>query len=902
MAFRVISGPDAEKPRFRAIDASSKPSLVENITGGLATLNRAIPLVDEAADGLGAFIDTATDIATGKEVLTPKIGERTGHAAFKKRYNERRGRSKAASESFNERMPVTGNLLKGTGLAIQAAPTLFSGGLTAAPALAAAARPGAGLLTSTARKAAPVIANAAKSSVAAGLGAQVGGLAGEGSLEERVADANDATVPAMVVGAALPGAIAATGAVRRKAAGAGQKAGTAVARIANRATGGRVLDAETEAAKRMAQALKADGLGPQEVRVALEAWQKTGASAPTLMDLAGENTRALLRAASAKPGAARNAAVRYADEVASDIQDNAIARTRALLPDDSRNASQLAEELAETQGRLADDMYAGPYAAPAPVSPQVMDALSDEPGKAALRRARSAAVARRNLKQVEEIDALLNADAPLDMSQEARMARANAQGFTQDAYHGTPVAFTDDFDISRAGSSTDTHSRGAIFATDNPAVANTYAGRPDATPADLKRHLDSYNEHLRKIEERGLGEQAYRSVLEERDKIAAEIQANIEANVGANVRPLRLKAGDFLDNDANGQGWFDAIVPAKFRALSQGAPGATVRNVIDPGGLAQRSDQVPATTYVITDPSRVRSRFDAFEPEGYRRPPAEVSGGTLDRVRIAMSGRAAKAQQSPDTRDIAGGLFSRAAEIDSALDNIPGLAPARATYRGMQAARDAVELGSSQPFNRPDTFADELDALTARATPDDNPYPVSEQDILRGAQVGLRSEMERMIGAPAEGSTGVLNRIATGTNPRRVLEEAYGLEDASLYRDGLSREIERLQNARFISPNTGSQTATRLMDESLVDLPDIPTGPIGLIRMALDKIRRGVTLTDAEREVLVSLGTRQIEPGRPMPDIPELKVPERLLTPAQRQRIARAFAIAGGSREATEAR
>jgi hypothetical protein len=212
-----------------------------------------------------------------------------------------------------------------------------------------------------------------------------------------------------------------------------------------------------------------------------------------------------------------------------------------------------------------------------------------------------------------ELAPLLQADLPMDEA--ARMARARQQGFTTPAYHGTPNAFADDIDLGRSGSNTDTHSKGAFFATDDPRVASTYAGRPDATVDDLQQHLDAYNRHLERIKSNNLGDAAYQSVLEERDAIAKEISANIAGNVGGNVRPLLLNPTGFLESDAGGRGWYDTVVPAKFRALSQGAPGEIIRNVVDPGGLAKRADQYPATTFVITDPQRaVRSRFDAFAP------------------------------------------------------------------------------------------------------------------------------------------------------------------------------------------------------------------------------------------------------------------------------------------------
>ncbi|PZQ53725.1 MAG: hypothetical protein DI570_23800, partial [Phenylobacterium zucineum] len=454
MAFRVIQPAAEEKPRFRIIKpANAKKSAGEEAFGLGAVFNRSIPFFDEGGAAMAAGLDTAGDVVAGRPLN------------YGKRFQQRMTKGREAAEDFQRMHPTAANLTKGAGLTVQMLPALMTGGASATPALTSAAP--RGLMGSTLRAAKPL----ADSAVVGGLSAQAAAYGGDGTLKERAQTAKDTTLPAMALGAAVPVLVKGAGMARRGAVNAGRATGRVAARAANRATGGRILDPNDEAARRLGEALKADGLGPREVRAALQEWQGSGASSPALMDLAGENTRALLRSAASKPGPARNLAVGYADEVAADLQGNALARTRALTAD-PRSSVRMASDLEDLQDSVADEMYPAPYAEQVQVPNQVLDALQDEPGRAALRRARAAAVARRNPQQIEEIDALLASEAPA---------------------------------------------------------------------------------------------------------------------------------------------------------------------------------------------------------------PEQVSGGTLDRVRIAMGGRAAKMQQSPDTRDIAGGLFSRAADIDAAIDNVPGLAPARAT-------------------------------------------------------------------------------------------------------------------------------------------------------------------------------------------------------------------------------
>ena len=416
------------------------------------------------------------------------------------------------------------------------------------------------------------------------------------------------------------------------------------ARIANKATGGKLINPNRLAAQRLTEALRKDGLNAQQVQTAMNEWLKNG-NTPQLMNLAGENTRRLIRAAAGKGGEAGALAASNVETLAADLQGNAIKQTRALTPE-KRAAQIVSDAIKAKRSGLADVQYKAPYSEPVQVDEGVISALSDEPGKAALRRARTAAVARRNAQQVAEIDQMLAA----------------------------------------------------------------------------------------------------------------------------------LETG---------------------------------------GDLPQ------------------------------------VSGGALDRVKIAMGGRGAKMNQSPDTRDIASGLFDRANEIDAALEAVPGLQPARQTYRGMTAQDQALELGGSNAFNNPDEYIQALRDKIAMATPVDNPFPVTGDDIRGAAGVGLARDIERQIGAPTEGATGFLNKLSTGTNSGRVLEETFPGQ-AEQYREAINQLVGQLNDARFISPNHGSQTALRLEDTGLIDA--IPTSKTALIAKLVDAIKSGASITDAEREAIVRLG------------------------------------------------
>lgn len=367
------------------------------------------------------------------------------------------------------------------------------------------------------------------------------------------------------------------------------------------------------------------------------------------------------------------------------------------------------------------------------------------------------------------------------------MGRANAQGFTQDAYHGTPNAFSGPVQPG-SGSNTGQHAAGAIYASDNPAVANSYAR--GANPA---------------------------------------------------VYPLRINPNRYSVMSADEFSGLSGPPPAQ----GQGAPGVQVSGVRDYSPLPIEGPTPPATTYGAFDPSTARPRFDPFTPEGYRAPPSTVSAATLDRARIAMAGRGRNLMTGSSARpDVAGGLFSRADDIDAALAGVTDIQPARETYRRFSDGIEGVEIGQGIRSADPDQLAARLNGREgARFT----------------APVGAARSLETAIGTPTEGATGLLNRIATSTNMKRNLGTIFGQAEGARYQEGVGNLTSQLNNARFMASSTGSQSIGRAAD--MVDPIQIPQGPIAALMMAIDKIRRGVQLTEAESEVLVRLGQQPATRG-----------------------------------------
>jgi hypothetical protein len=263
-----------------------------------------------------------------------------------------------------------------------------------------------------------------------------------------------------------------------------------------------------------------------------------------------------------------------------------------------------------------------------------------------------------------------------------------------------------------------------------------------------------------------------------------------------------------------------------------------------------------------------------------------VSIGTLDRIKIALNdaGQAA-ARAGENSR--AAGYFQRAGEIDDHLASNNGdYAAARDNYARASAGIDALDHGATGVNATPDEFAATLEDLRAKGAQglDDGLAEASRRAVQDMAGVGYRGAITDRIGSPPEGATGVLNRLATSTNQGRNLSEVFDPETAQAYRDGLQDLIDQMNNARFISPNGGSQTAGRLADLGLVEPADITVPhltPTRVLLGAVNKIRNGAALTDSEKKLIAQMGTTPASLDElPHVDVTKL-IPSQLLQDMQ---------------------
>lgn len=230
----------------------------------------------------------------------------------------------------------------------------------------------------------------------AGVGAGFGLAAGAGNsgqgFVERAKGGGQGAVMGAIIGGAMPSA--------------GRVAQT-TGRAVNAAIGQPFNGASRGAAARLREALQMDGLDEATIRQRVAEWERSGVT-PEFLNVVGENTRALLRTAAGKTGPARTTAQQYRDRTVAGIPDQAIERTNALTPGETRTPQAFAESARTAREVAAKRNYAGPYQVPVDVPETVSDMLRDPAGRVIISRARADAIENGDWAMQKELEMLLN--------------------------------------------------------------------------------------------------------------------------------------------------------------------------------------------------------------------------------------------------------------------------------------------------------------------------------------------------------------------------------------------------------------------------------------------------------------------------------------------------------------
>lgn len=230
--------------------------------------------------------------------------------------------------------------------------------------------------------------------VGGGTGAVAGAGNARGGVSERGLAAASGAATGAVVGAVLP-----------SAARAVQTGGRAV----NAAIGQPFGGANRGAAARLREALQQDGLDDAQINAAIQRWEQSGVT-PEFLNVVGENTRALFRAAGSQAGDARTAAQGYRDTTVASIPNRAIERTNALTPGETRTPARFAADTRTQRRTDANTMYAQPNATPVEINGEMAQAMRGNTGRAAIAEARRVAEINGDYEVLNELDQLPEGD------------------------------------------------------------------------------------------------------------------------------------------------------------------------------------------------------------------------------------------------------------------------------------------------------------------------------------------------------------------------------------------------------------------------------------------------------------------------------------------------------------
>jgi hypothetical protein len=323
----------------------------------------------DEADAAGAALETGANNIFRKMTGKPSVGYGMGDA-----YHAVIDANKNADATFAQKHPV-----QSAGL--QVAGSMVGPGVAAGARYIGGAR---SLVGATARSAV----------VGGAMGAAAGAGNTDGDLAQRAVGAGKGAVEGAVIGAALPGA--------------GRVAQTA-GRAANAAVGQPFGGAQRGAVARLREAMQQDGLSPQQIAQAALQWQQSGVT-PEFLNVVGENTRALIRAAGSQPGEARTAAQGYRNATVASIPNRAIERTNALTPGETRTPARFAADTRAQRRVDANTRYAGPNATPVDINGPMAEAMRGTTGRAAIAEARRVAEINGDHAVMNELDQLPDGD------------------------------------------------------------------------------------------------------------------------------------------------------------------------------------------------------------------------------------------------------------------------------------------------------------------------------------------------------------------------------------------------------------------------------------------------------------------------------------------------------------
>jgi hypothetical protein len=180
------------------------------------------------------------------------------------------------------------------------------------------------------------------------------------------------------------------------------------------------------------------------------------------------------------------------------------------------------------------------------------------------------------------------------------------------------------------------------------------------------------------------------------------------------------------------------------------------------------------------------------EPKPPEPPFPMLSGGSIDRIRIAMRNRAQHLADMGE-RDIAGGIGDRSRELDAYLDNVPHLKEARADYRDRSIRIEQLHFDRN---------------LKSMPTKEFEEYvkPLTDEQRQRLVRKWVETKTTEF-GVSSRAAQSGEDVMTTGPNTHANLRSLLGKDEADKYMRAIDLIGQKIDKANFIDPGVGSKTA-----------------------------------------------------------------------------------------------
>lgn len=578
----------------------------------------------------------------------------------------------------------------------------------------------------------------------------------------------------------------------------------------------------------------------QDLASRLATRRQQGFADNPLVDLVDEPGAATIRAAASRNTPGRTAAVDFANARRANVQDETARIARNISPT-SEPTADVVGRIEKSRSALADDQYAQFRDTPVPVTPDLRRVLDTGAGRKAL------------------AGAIETSDNPAEVA-----------GFLSALKRGNEPSELD---------------RVMSLLPEGMAPAARDQVRAQLTAQGVKagEPLPTFTVDMLDRVKRGLQARSNSPDASGQSRILNQMVGTLISE-GEKAAP---GYGAARGNFKAASGLVDAADTGT-RALTGGNPDEAVaanRALSDEPTPMMKTRDVPGTLTVDAPPTTSEAALEKMAQDH-----ADQYGIPLDQARTEIKGylgdRDPKSFTStdtkvaytlPDGRKITGTISRAPGSRDGVIniDGVPNWDDVRNTY-GTGTMRDMIyalrqqmpDLDNLRGFRVTGTKAGTAasEANTGMAGVSVKPQIVAGPSARSIARTAARRQFENTANESPRSALGLADKTAVGTNMLNRMESLVGPDAANTMRAEAGTVRSRYDRAQYVSPNTGSQTATRGADADLVGglidfgLNAASGGKVGLVRAVARHLNNaGIGNRNAERLVTLALDPARVD-------------------------------------------